>query len=115
MVDAKRRGGKLTYLEASGRLNGERPLSVHVEQRGPDARVLVSEAMDAGSFFRLVGFYPALRDGFMTLRVNLDGSGGADKTGVLEVRRFVVVGDQVVGRVVSEAEKGRRPLQAGRA
>jgi hypothetical protein len=105
VVDAKRRGGKLTYLEASGRLNGERPISVHVEQRGPDARVLVSEAMDAGAVFRLVGFYPALRDGYMSLRVNLDGSGAADKTGVLEVRRFVVVGDQVVGRVVSEAER----------
>lgn len=41
----------------------------------------------------------------MNLRVNLDGGGGADKTGVLDVRRFAVTGDQVVGKVISQAER----------
>jgi hypothetical protein len=104
-IDAKRRGGKLTYLEVAGRLNGEAPVAVHVEQRGGEARMLVSDATDAGSAFRLVGFYAAMRGGAMNLRVNLDGGGGADKTGVLDVRRFAVAGDQVVGRVVSQAER----------
>ena len=105
IIDAKRRGGKLTYLEVAGRLNGEAPVAVHVDQRGHDARMLVSDATDAGSAFRLVGFYPAMRGGTMNLRVNLDGSGGADKTGVLDVRRFVVTGDEVVGKVISQAER----------
>ena len=105
IIDAKRRGGKLTYLEVAGRLNGEAPVAVHVDQRAHDARMLVSDATDAGSAFRLVGFYPAMRGGTMNLRVNLDGSGGADKTGVLDVRRFTVTGDEVVGRVVSQAER----------
>ena len=42
IFDAKRRGGKLTYLEVAGRLNGEAPVAVHVDQRGHDARMLVS-------------------------------------------------------------------------
>ena len=41
----------------------------------------------------------------MNLRVNLDGGGGAEKTGVLDIRRFEVVGDEVVGKVVSQAER----------
>ncbi len=105
IIDAKRRGGKLTFLEVAGRLNGEAPVAVHVDQRGRDARMLVSDATDAGSAFRLVGFYPAMRGGTMNLRVNLDGSGGADKTGILDVRRFVVTGDQIVGKVISQAER----------
>ncbi len=60
-----------------------RAVAIHVDQRSHDARVLVSDATDAGSAFRLVGFYSAMRGGAMNLRVNLDGSGGADKTGVL--------------------------------
>ncbi|HXW21764.1 MAG TPA: hypothetical protein VEK14_02550, partial [Rhodomicrobium sp.] len=105
IIDAKRRGGKLTYLEVAGRLNGEAPVAVHVDQRAHDARMLVSDATDAGSAFRLVGFYPALRGGAMNLRINLDGGGGAEKTGVLDVRRFTVTGDEVVGKVISQAEK----------
>jgi hypothetical protein len=105
IIDAKRRGGKLTYLEVAGRLNGEAPVAVHVDQRAHDARMLVSDATDAGSAFRLVGFYPALRGGTMNLRINLDGGGGAEKTGVLDVRRFTVTGDEVVGKVISQAEK----------
>ena len=110
IIDAKRRGGKLTYLEVAGRLNGEAPVAVHVDQRGHDARMLVSDATDAGSAFRLVGFYPAMRGGTMNLRINLDGSGGADKTGVLDVRRFVVTGDEVVGKVISQAEERVRAI-----
>jgi hypothetical protein len=107
VLDAKRRAGKLSYLEAAGRLNGEAPIAVHIEQKPGRPRMLASDATDAGSAFRLAGFYAAVRGGTMNLRVNLDGTGGADKTGVLDVRAFRVVGDQVVGRVVSEAERER--------
>ncbi len=115
IIDAKRRGGKLTYLEAAGRLNGEAPVAIHVDQHANEARTLVSDATDAGSAFRLVGFYSALRGGTMNLRVNLDGSGGAEKTGLLDVRGFAIVGDQVVGKVVSQAEReGARVKPNGR-
>ena len=105
VVDAKRRGGKLTYLEAAGRLNGEAPVAVHVEQKPGHPRMLTSDAFDAGSVFRLTGVWGTVRGGTLNLRVNLDGGGGAEKTGVIDVRRFEVVGDEVVGRVVSQAER----------
>lgn len=107
VIDAKRRGGKLTYLEGSGQLNGQAPIAVHVEQKPGRPRMLVSNATDAGSAFRLTGFYSSARGGTMDLRGNLDGNGGADKIGILDIRRFEVVGDQVVGRVVSQAERER--------
>ncbi len=104
VVDAKRRGGKITSMEVSGSLNGEAPLAAHIEQKG-DSRQLISDATDAGSAFRLVGFYPAVHGGQMTLRANLDGSASAEKAGILDVRKFVIVGDQIVGKVVSRAEQ----------
>jgi hypothetical protein len=104
-VEAKRRGGKLSYLDVTGRLNGEAPIAVHIEQKPGRPRMLISDATDAGSAFRLTGFYSAVRGGTMNLRVNLDGEGGADKTGVLYVQRFQIVADQVVGRVISQADR----------
>ncbi len=111
VIDAKRRGGKLSYLEGTGRLNGQAPIAVHVEQKPGHPRLLVSDATDAGSAFRLTGFYSSVQGGTMNLRVNLDGDGGADKAGILDIRHFEVVGDQVVGRVVSQAEKERARLK----
>jgi hypothetical protein len=111
VIDAKRRGGKLNYLEVAGRLNGQAPIAVHIEQKPGQPRMLVSDATDAGAALRLTGFYASVQRGTMNLRVNLDGSGAADKTGVLEIQRFEVAGDQVVGKVVSQAEKERARLK----
>ena len=116
VLDAKRRGGKLTYLEGGGRLNGEAPIAVHVEQKPGRSRILTSDATDAGSAFRLTGFYGSARGGTMNLRVNLDGGNGGEKTGVLDIQHFEVVGDEVVGKVVSQAERERARLKPdGRA
>ncbi len=116
VLDAKRRGGKLTYLEGGGRLNGEAPIAVHVEQKPGRPRILSSDATDAGSAFRLTGFYGSARGGTMNLRVNLDGGSGGEKTGVLDIQHFEVVGDEVVGKVVSQAERERARLKPdGRA
>ncbi|MGO8952429.1 MAG: AsmA-like C-terminal region-containing protein [Rhodomicrobium sp.] len=113
VIDAKRRGGKLSYLEVAGRLNGQSPIAVHIEQKPGQPRMLVSDATDAGAALRLTGFYAAVQRGTMNLRVNLDGGGAAEKTGVLDIRRFEVVGDQIVGKVVSQAERERARLKPG--
>ena len=107
VVDARRRGGKLSYLEAAGRLDGEAPLLVHVEQKAGRARTLTADATNAGSALRLMGAWGTARGGTMNLKVSLDGSGGVEKSGVLDVHRLEIVGDEVVGRVVSQAEKER--------
>jgi hypothetical protein len=104
-IEARRRAGQLTYLDVSGRLNGTAPVAVRVEQKKGEPRYLLAEATDAGSAFRLVGFYPAIQGGQTSLRVNLDGAGPAEKTGRLYVQNFYITGDQVVGRVLSRVEE----------
>jgi hypothetical protein len=113
-LQAKRRNSKLVSLDVSGRLNGTAPVAVRVEQKPGQPRMLLAEATDAGAAFRLVGFYPAVQGGRTSLKVNLDGSGPAEKTGVLFAQNFVITGDQVLGQVVSRAEKqgARRAKQA---
>jgi AsmA-like C-terminal region len=113
-IEARRRGNKLVFLDLHGRLNGKDPVAARIENKPNEARTMLAEATDAGAAFRLVGFYPSARGGAVSLKVNLDGSGPADKTGVLYARNFVIVGDQVVGEVLSgpkgeKAAKLRQP------
>ncbi len=62
---------------------------------------------------RLTGFYSSVRGGIMNLRVNFDGGGGADKSGTLTIFNFDDVGDQVVGRVVSQAAREQERYRPG--
>jgi hypothetical protein len=39
VLEAKRRGGKLNFLEATGRLNGEAPINVHFGRHGRRGRL----------------------------------------------------------------------------
>ncbi len=107
-IDASKRNGKLASLDVYGRLNGEAPVAVKLETIPGKPRVLLGEASDAGAAFRLVGFYPSVRGGEASLKVDLDGEGAAEKQGTLYASNFVVTGDQVVGRVVRQ-NGPRRP------
>jgi hypothetical protein len=113
-LDARKRGDKLTYLDMHGRLNGSSPMMTRVESKAGEPRFLTGEAMDAGAAFRLIGFYPAMKKGRASLRVNLDGHGSADKTGTLYVQNFSIVGDQVVGEVMAGTPKTVRSKAAAR-
>lgn len=123
-IEAKRRNGRLSQLDVAGRLNGNAPLAVRVEQKQGQSRVLLAEATDAGAAYRLVGFYPAVRGGRTSLRVNLDGSGAAQKTGVLYAQSFIIADDRVVGQVTRAAQQtarrrgntqGSQPVASGEA
>lgn len=100
-VEAKRRNSKLISLDVHGQLNGKEPLAARIESKKGQPRQLLAEATDAGAAFRLVGFYPSARGGEVSLKVNLDGAGDAEKVGVLYARNFVIANDQVVGEVLS--------------
>jgi hypothetical protein len=100
-IEARRRNNKLVYLDLRGRLNGKEPLAARLDAKPGEARTLLAEATDGGAAFRLVGLYPSARGGEISLKVNLDGQGAAEKVGVLFARNFVIVGDQVVGEVLS--------------
>ena len=106
-IEARRRGDKLVFLEVHGRLNGKDPVAARLDAKQGEARTLLAEATDGGAAFRLVGFYPSARGGEISLKVNLDGSGPAEKVGVLYARNFTVVGDQIVGEVLSGPKNAR--------
>lgn len=102
-----RRDGKVTALDARGILDGGKPLDVELQHARNQPRRLVALTDDAGQAFRLVDFYPSLVGGRMRLDVNLDGRGAAEKTGVLRVERFRILGDPVISEVLQVPDEGR--------
>ena len=97
-MQLSQRGERLTRLSARGMLDGGKPLEVELHQGEP--RQLVATTDDAGQAFRLVDFYPSLVNGRLRLEVNLDGRGAAEKTGLLRVERFRILGDPIVSEVL---------------
>lgn len=108
-VSLKRRGNRITALEATANFStGGAPLVVTVRPSSTGHRIMTTETIDAGSAFRLIGFYGSIRGGEANLSINLDGQGHADKTGILHVRRFVILGDQIVSEVLKPTEGNKR-------
>ncbi len=102
-VQASHRDGKLSALTAQGRLNGHALLKVKLTRSKQGKRLLLAESKDAGSAFRLIGFYPRVIGGEASLKVNLDGHDIAEKTGTLWARKFNILGDKVVTEVLSSS------------
>jgi hypothetical protein len=67
--------------------------------------MLTADATNAGSVLRLTGAWGTARGGTMNLKVNLDGSGAVEKSGVIDILGLDIVNDDMVGRVVSQAER----------
>ncbi|MGQ0672068.1 MAG: AsmA-like C-terminal region-containing protein [Hyphomicrobium sp.] len=100
------RAEKLTSLSIEGVLDGGKPLLALLRKEADGARTLYAESSDAGQGFKLIGFYRSVVGGRARLEVNLDGKGAADKTGVLWVDNFRVLGDPVVTEVIAGAGGG---------
>jgi hypothetical protein len=95
-LQASKRQDRLTALTLKGNLEGGRPLDITLQQGAGQSRTLVATSEDAGQVFRLIGFYPSVQGGRLRLQVNLDGRGPAEKTGLLQVQKFRLLGDPVV-------------------
>ena len=115
-LQMSKRGGRLTAVTARGVVDGQgreagKPLDVGLQQSGnSEPRRLVARSDDAGQVFRLVGFYPSMQGGQMRLDVNLDGRGPAEKTGLLVVRQFNIIGEPVTYDVPgTDTTPGQRP------
>jgi hypothetical protein len=108
------RGGNLTSLDARGTLDGGAPLIAKIDQSTGTRRLLV-DSPDAGQVMKLVNFYPNMQGGRMRLEVNLDGTGPAEKTGILWVDDFKVLGDPIVSEVVSSADQSRPAIEGRRS
>jgi hypothetical protein len=102
-----KRGDKLTALDVRGTLDGGKPLAVELRQDPGQPRKLFADSTDAGQAFKLIDFYPNIQGGRVRLEVNLEGKGAAEKTGILWVESFRILGDPVVSEVFSGADDGR--------
>jgi len=107
------RNGDLASLDAKGTLDGGAQLVAKLDQ-GQGGRRLVVTSGDAGQVMKLVNFYPNMQGGRMQLEVGLDGSGPAEKTGILVVDNFRILGDPIVTEVVSSADEGRPAIGGNR-
>ncbi len=109
-----RRSGKMTSLIARGAIDGGKPIEVGLQTAVNEPRKLVVLTDDAGQAFRMVGFYPNVQSGELRLEVNLDGRGPAEKTGVLAVRGFRVLGDAILSEVAQSPDEQRSAAESGR-
>ena len=101
------RADRIIALEADGTLEGGNPVMMELKPGGP--RVAYAKASDAGSMLKMIGLYPNIKGGRMELEVKLDGQGAADKSGVLSIDNFRVLGDPIISEVYSSAEGGPGP------
>ncbi len=102
-MNVSKRAGKLTALKLRGTLDGGEPLAAEYRKDRGNHRLLLADSTDAGKLFKLIGFYPNVVGGRARLQVNLDGRGPAEKTGILWVEKFRILGDPIVTEVVSNA------------
>ena len=109
-----KRGERLTALDARGTLDGGKPLAVVLRQEPGQPRKLLADSTDAGQAFKLTDFYPNIQGGRVRLEVNLDGKGAAEKTGILWVEEFRILGDPVVSEVFGGADDGRPAIDGER-
>lgn len=94
-VKMRKRSGRLVDFNATGSFQNGKVISADLQSNAGPPRIITSTSDDAGQAFRLVGFFPKLEGGQAILRVNLDGQGAASTIGTLEVRDFVIIGQQI--------------------
>jgi hypothetical protein len=92
-LSMQKRGTKLVQLDARAGLAGGKQLEAAVRPDSGRGRVLVARSNDAGQVFKLVGFLPHAVGGDLSLEVNLEGKGPAERTGLLTASRFHLLGD----------------------
>jgi hypothetical protein len=103
----QKRANKLVQLEMRAGLAGGKQLEAVARPEPGRPRTMVARSNDAGQVFKLVGFLPHALGGDMTLEVNIDGRGPAERVGILTATRFALLGDAVSVETVSGG--GARP------
>ncbi len=111
----QKRRGRLTAFESFGDFERGRRLGVRLVQAENGTREILAETDDAGSAFRFAGLYQSIRGGRASLKLNLDGSGSAEKAGTLWARSFAISNSRVVDQVISDVPRARAGFAAAQA
>ncbi|OQW54120.1 MAG: hypothetical protein A4S14_01385 [Proteobacteria bacterium SG_bin9] len=103
-VDVKlsRRGGTIRTFNLNGKIGRDAALTGDIRARGP-GQVLYLETNDAGALFRFTDTYSKVVGGKMWLAMDPPSSQPSPQEGLINVRDFVVRGEQALDRVVNNA------------
>ena len=96
------RKDRLVSLSAQGLLEDGKVINASMKPE--TGRKIFADSNDAGQAFKVIGFYPNLQGGRLKLEVDLDGRGAAEKSGVLWVESFRILGDTVLSDIYASAE-----------
>lgn len=113
-VKMSRRAEKMVSMDARGTLDGGAPLIVSMTPEAGQPRRLLADTTDAGQAFKLIGFYPNMQVGRARIELNVDGRGPAEKTGIVWVEDFKILGDPVVSEVLGSAPEASDDAKAVR-
>jgi len=105
-LDLSKRNGRITAVSAYGKFKNNKLLRASLRRKSK-VRQLVITSNDAGKAFKLVGFYPNVRGGSLESITDLQGNKAGARRGLLTVRRFDVLGDQIVSEVLSKQRRRR--------
>ncbi len=97
-LDLYKRNGRINRLDFKGLLNGQSSIAVRLESATNGKRILKAESRDAGATFRMVGLYPNIQGGLLSLVVDMDPRGTSEKSGTLWVKDFDVIGARKLER-----------------
>jgi AsmA-like C-terminal region len=106
---------KLTALDVSATLEGNKPFRAQLQNNPTVGRQLLAQGADAGQVLKLVGFYPNAIGGNLQLEVNLDAKGLNEKSGILWVDKFAILGDPVVSEVFQNADQPNAPAAGAKS
>lgn len=110
----QKRAEQLTMLDLRGTLESGKPLAARLRPDAGRSRLLTAETADAGQALKLIGFYSNMVGGSADLEINLDAKGAAERTGVLAIQDFRVLGDPIVSEVLTSPDEGRPAIEGGR-
>jgi hypothetical protein len=112
-MSLRRRDDEVVSLHARGGFSeGNGILEADIQPVGPGRRLMRAESTDAGRAFRMIGFYQNMQSGNAKLEVQLGNRGLTEKTGVVVVRQFAVLGDAVITEMLQEGGKsGKRVVR----
>jgi hypothetical protein len=110
----QKRAEQLTMLDLRGTLESGKTLAARLRPDAGRSRLLVAETADAGQALKLIGLYPNMVGGTGDLELNLDAKGAAERSGVLAIQEFRVLGDAIVSEVLQAPDEGRPAIETGR-
>ena len=95
-LEVRKRKGVVEWVNFKGKINGASLFALRLEREDDGRRYLKVESGDAGGVLRLLGLFPNVEKGQLSLKVDMDQKGATEKSGTLWVKNFSVISSQTI-------------------